>query len=35
VSLEAMREVIERMEAAKLSGDSGDSTAAHEAGDEG
>jgi|SRR4051812_19530362 integrase len=35
LSLEAMREVIERMEAAKLSDDTGDGTAAHEAGDEG
>jgi integrase len=35
VSLAAMREVIERMEAAKLSGDTGASTAAHEAGEEG
>ena len=35
VSLAAMREVIERMEAAKLSGNSDASTAAHEAGEKG
>jgi len=35
VSLEAMREVIERMEAAKLSGDAGDGTAAQGSGEEG
>jgi hypothetical protein len=35
VSLAAMREVVERMDAAKLGGDAGNSTAAQGSGEEG